>query len=162
VTATAADLRATMSRFATGVTVVSTLGEDGAPLGTTASAVASVSLDPPLVLVCLGHASHTLAALRRHGAFVVNVLHDEQVELAHAFAQPGPCEAWGDGPPAAAASGSPRVPDALATLDCELHDVLPGGDHAIVLGRVVATGAASEQRAPLLSFGRRIGGPGAV
>jgi 3-hydroxy-9,10-secoandrosta-1,3,5(10)-triene-9,17-dione monooxygenase reductase component len=160
-TVTAVDLRATMSAFATGVTVVSTLGEDGAPLGTTASAVASVSLDPPLVLVCLGHASNTLAALRRHGAFVVNVLHDAQADLAHAFAQPGPCEAWGDGP-AAAGSGSLRLPDALATLDCELHDLLPGGDHAIVLGRVVATGAAHEERAPLLSYRRRLGGPDAL
>jgi 3-hydroxy-9,10-secoandrosta-1,3,5(10)-triene-9,17-dione monooxygenase reductase component len=162
VTATVVDLRGTMSHFATGVTVVSTLDADGLPIGTTASAVSSVSLDPPLVLVCLARTSNTLAALRWHGAFAVNVLAGDHADLALAFAQPGPCEAWGDGPPPAAATGSPLVPDALAVLDCALHDVLPGGDHAIVLGRVVATAATDDERAPLLSFRRRLGGPEAV
>jgi flavin reductase (DIM6/NTAB) family NADH-FMN oxidoreductase RutF len=149
VTATAVDLRGAMSRFATGVTVVSTYGADGAPVGTTASAVASVSLDPPLVLVCLAHTSNTLAALRRHGGFAVNVLAGEHSELAIRFARPA----------VAAAQDGPVVPGALAVLECELHDVLPGGDHAIVLGRVVATSVAEDERTPLLTFRSRLGAP---
>jgi flavin reductase (DIM6/NTAB) family NADH-FMN oxidoreductase RutF len=150
------DLRGAMGHFATGVTVVSTRGEDGEPLGTTASAVASVSLDPPLVLVCLAHTSQTLAALRRHEAFALNGLGAEQSALALAFAQPGPCEGWGDGPPAIARTGAPLLPAALATLDCAVHDVLPAGDHAIVLGRVLHTGVADEPREPLVTFRSRL------
>jgi flavin reductase (DIM6/NTAB) family NADH-FMN oxidoreductase RutF len=152
----ALDLREAMSHFATGVTVVSTRAESGAPLGTTASAVASVSLDPPLVLVCLAHSSLTLQALLRHGAFAINVLGAGHSELAHAFARPGPCEAWGDGPPAAVRTGAPLVDGALAALDCQLHEVLPGGDHAIVVGRVLATEVAADPADPLVSFRRRL------
>jgi flavin reductase (DIM6/NTAB) family NADH-FMN oxidoreductase RutF len=155
----AVDLRETMSRFATGVTVVSTLGEDGEPLGTTASAVASLSLDPPLVLVCLARSSHTLAALRLHGAFGVSVLADGHAGLALEFAQPGPSAAWGEGPPAAGVTRSPLIPDALAVLDCSVHDILPGGDHVIVIGRVLATEAPAGERPPLLSYRSALGGP---
>jgi len=66
--------RSIIGHFATGVTVVTSIGDDGEPVGTTASAVTSLSLDPPLVLVCFDHASLTLRAIRAHGAFVVNVL----------------------------------------------------------------------------------------
>jgi flavin reductase (DIM6/NTAB) family NADH-FMN oxidoreductase RutF len=70
----ASEFRQAMSHFATGVTVVTSIGDDGDPVGTTASAVTSLSLDPPLVLVCFDRASLTLRAIRSHGAFVVNVL----------------------------------------------------------------------------------------
>lgn len=152
----AVNLREAMSRFATGVTVVTTRGADGEPLGTTASAVASLSLEPPLVLVCLAHTSRTLSALRAHEAFAVNVLSAEQGDLAVAFARSGPCEAWGDEPPPVAATGVPLLGGALAALDCVLDDVLPGGDHAIVVGRVLATELHSEPPDPLLTFRRRL------
>jgi flavin reductase (DIM6/NTAB) family NADH-FMN oxidoreductase RutF len=150
------DLRGAMSHFATGVTVVSTRDTDGTPLGTTASAVTSVSLEPPLVLVCLGHASLTLQALIRHGAFAINVLAAEQSELALAFARPGPCEAWGDAPPAADQTGAPLLDGAIAQLDCAVHEVRSAGDHAIVLGRVVGTQVGEEPAEPLLAFRRRL------
>jgi flavin reductase (DIM6/NTAB) family NADH-FMN oxidoreductase RutF len=150
------DVRGAMGRFATGVTVVSTRDEDGAPLGTTASAVASVSLDPPLVLVCLAHSSRTLAALRRHEAFALNVLGAEQGELALAFAQPGPCGGWGEGPPPIARTGAPLLAEAIATLDCAVHEIVPGGDHAIVLGHVLHTGVPEESREPLVTFRSRL------
>jgi 3-hydroxy-9,10-secoandrosta-1,3,5(10)-triene-9,17-dione monooxygenase reductase component len=152
----AIDLRGAMGRFATGVTVVTTRDEDGAPLGTTASAVASASLDPPLVLVCLAYSSQTLAALRRHEAFALNVLGAEQGELALAFAQPGPCESWGDEPPAIARTGAPLLDAAIATLDCAVHEILPGGDHAIVLGRVLHTDVPEEPREPLVTYRSRL------
>jgi flavin reductase (DIM6/NTAB) family NADH-FMN oxidoreductase RutF len=113
--------------------------------------VSSVSLDPPLVLVCLAHTSHTLAALRGHGGFAINVLAGEHADLAVQFARPA----------TAAADDGPVVPGALAVLECDLHDILPGGDHAIVLGRVVATAVADEDRSPLLFFRSRLAAPDA-
>src|SRR5579862_5614416 len=86
---TATRFRETMSHFATGVTVVTSVGPDGEPVGTTASAVSSLSLDPPLVLVCFDRASLTLAAVRGHGAFVVNVLAAPQRHLSANFARRG-------------------------------------------------------------------------
>lgn len=161
-TTAAVDLRSAMSRFATGVTVVTTCDAEGDPVGTTATAVTSLSLAPPLVLVCLARTSNTLAALQGRGAFAVNVLAEQHAALALAFARPGAADGWGPHAPAAGPTGSPFVPDAMAVLDCELHDVLHGGDHAIVVGRVVATETAEDERAPLLSFRRRLAGPGAL
>src|SRR4051794_23219207 len=93
-TVTADQLRLAMGQFATGVTVVTSRDRAGAPVGTTANAVTSVSLDPPLVLVCLDRTSLTLRALRGHRAFAVNVLAEEQRELCAAFARRGSDGAW--------------------------------------------------------------------
>src|SRR5271154_14077 len=85
----AAEFRQAMGHFATGVTVVTSIGDDGEPVGTTASAVTSLSLDPPLVLVCFDRASLTLQAIRSHGAFVVNVLAAPQERLSATSARRG-------------------------------------------------------------------------
>src|SRR5580704_2840959 len=90
----ASEFRQAMGHFATGVTVVTSIGDDGEPVGTTASAVTSVSLDPPLVLVCFDRASLTLRAIRSHGAFVVNVLAAPQKQLSANFARRGLAAAW--------------------------------------------------------------------
>jgi flavin reductase (DIM6/NTAB) family NADH-FMN oxidoreductase RutF len=100
------------------------------------------------VLVCLARESHTLAALREHGGFAISVLAAEHADLAVAFAQP-----------AAPAADGPTVAGALAVLECDLHDVLPGGDHAIVLGHVTATVVDGDGRSPLLFFRSRLAGP---
>ena len=71
-----------MGHFATGVTVITSVGADGAPVGTTANAVTSLSLDPPLILACFDLGSLTLRAIRGHGAFVVNVLAAAQRQLS--------------------------------------------------------------------------------
>ena len=83
-----------MGHFATGVTVITSLGADGRPVGTTASAVTSLSLDPPLVLACFDLGSLTLRAIREHGAFVVNVLAAAQRHLSANFARRGLVAAW--------------------------------------------------------------------
>src|SRR5438034_123010 len=90
----AAEFRDAMGHFATGVTVITSVGADGAPVGTTANAVTSLSLDPPLILVCFELASLTLRAIRGHGAFVVNVLAAGQEQLSAGFARRGPAAAW--------------------------------------------------------------------
>ena len=86
---TAADFRHAIGHFATGVTVVTSVGPDGEPLGTTANAVSSLSLDPPLILVCFDRASVTLDAIAAHGAFAVNVLAARQQHLSANFARRG-------------------------------------------------------------------------
>ena len=85
----AGEFRHAMGHFATGVTIVTSLGADGSPVGTTASAVTSLSLDPPLVLVCFDLGSLTLRAIRGHGSFAVNVLGAAQGQLSANFARRG-------------------------------------------------------------------------
>jgi flavin reductase (DIM6/NTAB) family NADH-FMN oxidoreductase RutF len=139
-----ARLRAAVGHFATGVTVV-TASAGEAWHGTTANAVSSVSLDPPLVLVCLRDESLTLAALLESGRFAVNVLHADQQPLAHRFARRG--AGW-DG----VVHRDGLLDGALATLECAVHDVADGGDHRIVVGRVQAVEHPEEHAPPLLFY----------
>ncbi len=132
----ASEFRQAMGHFATGVTVVTSVGDDGEPVGTTASAVTSLSLDPPLVLVCFDRASMTLRAIREHGAFVVNVLAAPQQHLSANFARRGLAAAWDGVRHRPGPTGSPRLDGVLAALDCTVENRLPGGDHEIVIGRV--------------------------
>jgi flavin reductase (DIM6/NTAB) family NADH-FMN oxidoreductase RutF len=149
---TAADFRHAMSHFATGVTVVTSLGEDGEPVGTTANAVTSLSLDPPLVLVCFDLGSLTLQAIRGHGAFVVNVLAAPQQQLSANFARRGLTAAWDGVRHRRGPTGSPRLDDVLAVLECTVEHALPGGDHEIIVGRVRHFETNPAPVAPLLYF----------
>jgi flavin reductase (DIM6/NTAB) family NADH-FMN oxidoreductase RutF len=136
---TAAELRHAMGHFATGVTVITSVGADGHPVGTTANAVSSLSLDPPLLLVCFDRSSQTLEAVRAHGAFAVNVLAAPQQELSANFARRGLAAAWDGVRHRPGMTRSPRLHGVLATLECTVEHQLPGGDHEIVVGRVLAT-----------------------
>ena len=153
-------LRAAMAHFATGVTVVTTRDPAGRPYGTTANAVSSVSLRPPLVLACLRRESETLQALLERRRFIINVLHDSQTELADRFARRAAPDTW-NRVTHRSADGVPLLDGAIATLQCELHDVADGGDHVVVVGHVVDLAHAPEDEAePLLFFAgayRRIG-----
>jgi flavin reductase (DIM6/NTAB) family NADH-FMN oxidoreductase RutF len=124
-----------MAAVPTPVTVITSVGPEG-PAGATANAVASLSLDPPLMLVCLDRGSRTLAALRASGRFAVNVLGDGGEGLARAFASKAPHpEKWA-GVEWSESDGMPRIAGALAWIGCELRDLLDGGDHVIVTGAV--------------------------
>jgi 3-hydroxy-9,10-secoandrosta-1,3,5(10)-triene-9,17-dione monooxygenase reductase component len=149
----AADFRHAIGHFATGVTVVTSVGLDGEPVGTTANAVSSLSLDPPLILVCFDRSSQTLEAVRTHGAFAVNVLSAPQRELSANFARRGLAAVWDGVRHRPGLTGSPRLHGVLATLECTVEHRLPGGDHEIVIGRVrdVETG---DTGAPPLLFWR--------
>jgi flavin reductase (DIM6/NTAB) family NADH-FMN oxidoreductase RutF len=159
----AAEFRHAMGHFATGVTVVTSVGVDGEPVGTTANAVTSLSLDPPLLLVCFDRSSVTLRAVRDHGAFVVNVLAARQRHLSANFARRGLSAVWDDVRHHAGSTGSPRLDGALATIECTVHERLPGGDHEIIIGRVreVATNGLNTE--PLLfwrgQYGSLLGDP---
>jgi flavin reductase (DIM6/NTAB) family NADH-FMN oxidoreductase RutF len=148
----ASEFRQAMGHFATGVTVVTSIGDDGEPVGTTASAVTSLSLDPPLVLVCFDLASLTLRAIRSHGAFVVNVLAAPQEHLSANFARRGLSAAWEGVRHRPGPTGSPRLHGILAALECTVENRFPGGDHEIVIGRVRDVETGDESAAPLLYF----------
>jgi flavin reductase (DIM6/NTAB) family NADH-FMN oxidoreductase RutF len=148
----ATELREAMGLFATGVTVVTSVDEDGQPVGTTANAVTSLSLDPPLVLVCFDLGSLTLRAIRGHGAFVVNVLAAPQQHLSRNFARRGFTAAWDGVRHRRGPTGSPRLEDVLAVLECTVEHSLPGGDHEIIVGRVQHAETSSAPGAPLVFF----------
>ena len=148
----AAEFRDVMGHFATGVTVVTSVGADGAPVGTTANAVTSLSLDPPLVLVCFDLGSLTLRAIRGHGAFVVNVLAAPQQHLSRNFARRGLTAAWDGIKHRRGPTGSPRLEDVLAALECTVEHALPGGDHEIIVGRVQHAETSAAPGAPLVFF----------
>ena len=147
---TAAELRLAMGHFATGVTVITSVGADGRPVGTTANAVSSLSLDPPLLLVCFDRSSQTLEAVRAHGAFAVNVLAAPQRELSANFARRGLAAAWDGVRHRPGLTRSPRLHDVLATLECTVEHRFPGGDHEIVIGRVLAAETGDTESPPLL------------
>jgi flavin reductase (DIM6/NTAB) family NADH-FMN oxidoreductase RutF len=149
---TAAEFRNAMGHFATGVTVITSVDASGAPVGTTANAVTSLSLDPPLVLACFDLASVTLAAIRTHGAFVVNVLGEPQQHLSANFARRGLAAAWDDVRHRRGPTGSPRLEDVLAVLECTVEHSLPGGDHEIIVGRVRHVETSPAAVPPLLYY----------
>lgn len=146
----AAEFREAMGHFATGVTVVTSVDARGEPVGTTASAVSSLSLEPPLVLVCFDRSSLTLAAIRNYGAFAVNVLAAPQQHLSAKFARRGSAAAWDGVDHRPGFTGSPRLHDVLAVLECTVEHRLPGGDHEIVVGRVRDVEVAADGTPPLL------------
>jgi len=150
----AEQLRHALGHFTTGVTVVTTTSSEGEPVGTTASAVSALSLDPPLVLVCLARSSETLAEITDRGRFAVNVLSDGQRHLSDNFARRGDGAVWGDVVHRGADDGltSPRLEGALAVLDCELAERVEGGDHEIVVGRIHELEVGGDELRPLVHF----------
>jgi 3,4-dihydroxy-2-butanone 4-phosphate synthase len=127
-------MRDVMGHFATGVSVVTARGEGGAPVGTTANAISSVSLDPPLLLACLAKNSETLAAIREEGRFAVNILAAEQRHHSDRFAKKGEAVRSHEVEFHDHDLGVPTLPGALATIACEVEAIHPAGDHEIVIG----------------------------
>jgi flavin reductase (DIM6/NTAB) family NADH-FMN oxidoreductase RutF len=139
---TSTDFRATVGAFATGVTVVTTRGDEHA-YGMTANAFTSVSLDPPLVLVCVMAHSEGSNHIEQNGCFAVNVLHAEQEPLSRYFAsrdRPRGRDAFKEVAHRTAASGSPILDGAIAYMDCRLHHAHEAGDHQIFIGEVLDLG----------------------
>ncbi|MBI1900299.1 MAG: flavin reductase family protein [Planctomycetia bacterium] len=129
--------RKIMGHFATGVTVVGTALDDGTTWGMTANAVTSLSLDPPLVLVAVDKGSQTAKNLQASGRFAISILSAAQEAISRRFAGDGPRDFSGLATKTSV-TGSPILSDAIAWIDCEVSEILPGGDHDIYLGRVVA------------------------
>ena len=147
-----AEFRHALSHFATGVTVITSISQGGEPVGTTASAVASLSLEPPLVLVCLARSSATLASLRSHGAFAINVLAAEQQRLSSHFARSGNSVSWEDVTHRLSHGSVPLLDGALAVVECSVERCVEAGDHEIVIGRLQSSDLSGSGRDPLLHF----------
>lgn len=145
--------RAIMSRWASGVTVV-TCRHHGQVHGMTASAFCSVSLDPPLILICVDHRHRTHDYLKEQGAFGVHILHTGMAEVSDRCAGfRGEEGHWlVDVPTRAELTGAPILQQALAWMDCSLWQAYEGGDHTIYVGEIRAGGAAEGE--PLLWFNR--------
>jgi 3-hydroxy-9,10-secoandrosta-1,3,5(10)-triene-9,17-dione monooxygenase reductase component len=129
--------RDTLGRFPTGVTVVTASGPSG-PAGMTTNAFSSLSLDPPLVLVCFERGSRTLPVVRESGRFAVNVLSAGQEELARVFASKRVHAEKFAAVTHTVDHGVPVLDGALAWLVCNLEALHPGGDHEIGVGSVTA------------------------
>jgi flavin reductase (DIM6/NTAB) family NADH-FMN oxidoreductase RutF len=146
------DFRRACGRFATGVAIASVIDESGAAHGLTISSFTSVSLEPPLVLICLGHAVTNIEAFRRASYFGINVLREEDRQVSQHFATKGHDRfngvGWRPGK-----TGVPVIDCALAAFESETYQRIPSGDHDILLGRVVHTRV--EEGAPLLFFASR-------
>lgn len=130
-------LRNAFGAFLTGVTVVTTRNGAGEPIGFTANSFTSVSLDPPLLLVCLAKTSRNFDAVTRSTGFAVNILSEAQKDVSNTFARPVEdrfaAVSWRYG-----AHGSPIFADVSAWFDCSTHQVVEAGDHVILIGRVEA------------------------
>ena len=139
-----------MSRFPTGVTVVTAIGPSG-PAGATANAVASLSLEPPMMLAALDLGSRTLVAVEHAGRFGINVLARDQADIARRFSTKDPHPEKWDGVDWRERAGTPMIEGALVWLACELRDVHDGGDHVIATGRVLELEAGDGE--PLIFHG---------
>jgi len=146
--------RRTMSHFTTGVTVVTT-AKAGKRYGITVNAFASVSLDPPLVLICIDRSSRVHDVLIEQGYFAVNFLSREQQDLAICFASNTAerHESFCNAASRIAQTGAPVLDATVGYVDCTVEDVYPGGDHSIILGRVQALDHCEGE--PLIYFRSR-------
>jgi flavin reductase (DIM6/NTAB) family NADH-FMN oxidoreductase RutF len=141
----------TFSQVPQAVTVVTTMNGDNGAHGTTVSAICSLSADPPLLLVALDRSSDLLKQLRKTRRFGVNLLAADQREVGLMCAKKGEDKlkavSWEDD------GGLPRIKNAAAWLECDVQDLLPGGDHVIVIGLVIACEASETE--PLVYHRRR-------
>jgi 3,4-dihydroxy-2-butanone 4-phosphate synthase len=145
-------MRDVMGHFATGVSVVTAREEDGKAVGTTANAISSVSLDPPLLLACLARSSETLAAVRSQGRFGVNVLAAGQRHHSDRFAKKGDAVRAHEVDFDDHDLGVPVLPDSLATIVCEVESIYPAGDHEIVVGHAHHLEHREPDAKPLLFY----------
>jgi 3,4-dihydroxy-2-butanone 4-phosphate synthase len=147
-------MREVMGHFATGVSVITARDPQGAPVGTTANAISSVSLRPPLLLACLAEGSETLAAIQAARRFAINVLGAHQREHSDRFAAKGADTRAHEVPFEEHRLGLPVLPDSLATIACEVEAIHPAGDHQIVVGLARSLARAEQPRAEPLLFYR--------
>ena len=145
-------MRSVMGHFATGVSVVTASDRAGDAVGTTANAITSVSLDPPLLLACLAEDSETLAAIRETSRFAVNVLTVEQRHHSDRFAAKGTGARAHEVEFERKMLGVPVLPDALAVVACQVEAIHPAGDHKIVVGRAYSLHNSEDPVEPLIFY----------
>jgi len=127
--------RDVFGHFATGVTIITAMDGDE-PVGMAANSFTSLSLEPPLVLFCVAYSSSTWPRIEAAGKFAVNILGEDHEPLSRLFAQKG-ADRFGQTPWHCGVSGAPVLDDAIAYIDCDFEAEYPGGDHKIIVGRVL-------------------------
>jgi flavin reductase (DIM6/NTAB) family NADH-FMN oxidoreductase RutF len=147
------EFRNTMGKFATGVTVVTSENE-GVRRGMTANAFSSLSLDPPLAIVCVDHKASFLGVIQGAKKFVINFLAEDQKSTSDWFAGKGRDaeDQFAEISFETGENGMPVLTGTLASLECETHEEFPSGDHTIVVGRVTRVITSDDLRAPLLFY----------
>jgi flavin reductase (DIM6/NTAB) family NADH-FMN oxidoreductase RutF len=143
------DFRQVLAHFASGVTIVTTCDADQRPTGLTASAFCSVSLDPPLVLICVDHKSQSFPHLRESGRFGINILHQDHEALSRRFAS-SRLDKFDGVEFSLGTLGVPLLDRALAHLECRTVNAHIEGDHTIFVGRVEAISVGEGE--PLLYY----------
>lgn len=143
------EFRRVLGHFAAGVTIVTTVGDEGRPYGLTATAFTSVSLEPPLVLVCVDKRSDSHPHFHTSRVFAVNFLAHDHEHLSRRFAVSGG-DKFTDVPIRTGVTGAPVLAEALGHLECRAVDIIEAGDHTIFIGQVEA--AAAREGEPLLYF----------
>jgi flavin reductase (DIM6/NTAB) family NADH-FMN oxidoreductase RutF len=126
--------RSALGSFATGVTIVTTTDSEGVGHGLTVNSFTSVSLDPPLVLWCLGNKSDSYALFSQTEAYAINVLAAGQADLAMRFAGKGD-QRFGDGEASSLVTGAPVLDSAIAVFDCKVVERIEVGDHLVLIGQ---------------------------
>ena len=150
------EFRAACGRFATGVTIATVVDREGTPHGVTVSSFTSVSLEPPLILIAIGHASGVFGHFRAAKRFGINVLHEEQRHIAEHFARKGQ-DRFVDGMEwYAGETGVPLIPGVLAAIECERVKTVTAGDHDIFIAET--THACVTEGRPLIYFASAYGG----
>ena len=144
------EFRSVLGRFASGVTVVTVADKRGRDYGITVTAFSSLSLDPPLVLVCVGHDASILPALAEASHFVVNVLAAHQEPIARRFSVPEAEQRFEGLGFTRGQNGAALLEDVLASIECRVVQSMAGGDHTIFVGEVEA--ASVGQDTPLLYY----------
>ena len=153
------DFRKVLGHFASGVTVITTCDGDGRPTGLTASAFTSVSLEPPLILICVAHKSQSYPCIVERGRFAVNFLRREQEEISKRFATTR-LDKFDGVPHRISALGLPILNEALAHVECVIVGSHVEGDHTIFIGRVDDCGTTDGM--PLMYYRGKydsLGGP---
>lgn len=149
-----ADIRRALGQFASGVTVVTGMDDEG-PVGFACQSFASVSLEPPLILFCADHQGKSWPRIRDTGRFSVNVLHEDQADVCQRFGShkghkyeglEWELSRW----------ATPLLPGVLMRVHAEIHDVHTAGDHDVVIGRVLELESLAEER-PLIFFRGKFG-----
>lgn len=144
--------RTVLGRFATGITVVTTLDHNGDPVGLTVNSLASVSLEPPLILVCIDLDAESHDPLVASDGFAVNILSATQRGLAETFASKQDRETrWGGLEWTAGWGGAPIFEGIIGVLQCEVWKTVEAGDHTVILGQVMD--ASVREGDPLLYYG---------
>lgn len=152
------DFKRAMAHLAGAVTVITTHDESGQPWGFTATTFCSLSLEPPLVLCCLSKDAECYQAFLNGRAFAVNILSEQQRDLAQRFARKGRTK-YEETTFVSGKQGLPLLPDTLLSLECRIQNIYPGGDHIILIGLVEESTPGADLAAlnPLLYYAQTYG-----